>query len=94
MKNASITFFLFLFFCISANSQEKHTVINLQLDEYLEQGQGDEIIHLLIEVKNSQFEEDALNYGAKIKVKQDRFYSISLPISNVRRLAKSNDIKR
>lgn len=94
MKNFSVTSLLILILCFTSFAQEQHTVINLQLNEYLLTTPGEEKIHLLIEAKTPQFEEDALRLGAKIKVKKGRYYSISLECKDVRQLAASNFIKR
>lgn len=88
---------LFLFFSLSICSvfaQEEKTIINLQLNEYLKQAAGNEFMHLLIEANSARFEEDALQLGAKIKVKQEHYYSISIPVKKVRLLAASDYIKR
>ncbi len=90
---------LLLLLCILSLSsvlkaQEERTVINLQLNAYLDSVDQSTITHLLIEANSSDFEEVAAQNNARVKVKKNSYYSISLPAKNIRSLAESSTVKR
>jgi subtilisin family serine protease len=94
MKNSLLFILCWFSLFINIYAQEKETVINLQLNTYLDTTEPSTITHLLIEANSSDFEEVARQNNAIIKVNKGRYYSISLPAQNIRTLAKSPTIKR